>query len=91
MGSGPSQIANCPGITNGMCFCVLPPWHALTDGPFLLHFDENRMIYSSITPRVHLLRTAEHEDEHQELDFSDSGDHRRFRSYWGAGHFGVSN
>jgi hypothetical protein len=31
------------------------------------------MIYSSITPYVHLLRTAEHEHEHTMLDFSESG------------------
>jgi WD40 repeat protein len=29
----------------------------------------DRMIYSSITSKVHLLRTAEHEDEHTQLDF----------------------
>ncbi len=50
-----------------------------------------RMIYSSITPQVHIFRTAEHEDEHQLLDFSARSDNSRFSSYWGAGHFGVSS
>ncbi|KAG7528172.1 hypothetical protein FFLO_06365 [Filobasidium floriforme] len=35
--------------------------------------DNEWMIYSSITPYVHLLRTAEHEHEHTMLDFSESG------------------
>ncbi len=38
------------------------------------------MIYSSITSKVHLLRTAEHEDEHTQLDFG-SGSMRN--SIWG--------
>jgi hypothetical protein len=42
---------------------------ALTD----MHISVARMIYSSITPYVHLLRTAEHEHEHTMLDFSESG------------------
>lgn len=42
---------------------------ALTD----MHVSVARMIYSSITPYVHLLRTAEHEHEHTMLDFSESG------------------
>ena len=47
------------------------------------------MIYSSITPYVHLLRTAEHEHEHTMLDFSESGQ----RAGGGRGYmreFGVS-
>lgn len=45
------------------------------------------MIYSSITPYVHLLRTAEHEHEHTMLDFSESGQ-RGMRGYMRE--FGVS-
>lgn len=33
----------------------------------------DRMIYSSITPYVHMLRTAEHDMEHATLDFRDRG------------------
>lgn len=39
----------------------------------------DRMIYSSITPYVHMLRTDEHDTDHQTLDFRDRGDD----------HFGV--
>jgi WD repeat-containing protein 23 len=46
------------------------------------------MIYSSINSRVHLLRTAEHEDEHTMLDFSQGAGGSRSR--WGRGDFGVS-
>ena len=44
------------------------------------------MIYSSINPRVHLLRTAEHEHEHTMLDFSEN----RARGYYSR-EFGVSH
>lgn len=33
----------------------------------------SRMIYSSITPHVNMLYTAEDDSEHYELDFSNSG------------------
>lgn len=50
------------------------------------------MIYSSITPHVHLLKTAEHDNEHTMLDFSaTSGGGAARRGQWGAGgNFGVS-
>ncbi|KAK4684769.1 DDB1- and CUL4-associated factor 11, partial [Tremellales sp. Uapishka_1] len=44
-----------------------------------------KMIYSSITPYVHMLYTNEHDSEHVELDFS--GDNRR--NSWGYDHFGI--
>jgi hypothetical protein len=49
--------------------------------------DISRMIYSSITPYVHMLYTAEDDQEHIELDFSD--DHRRTDDSWGYGGLGV--
>lgn len=52
------------------------------------------MIYSSITPHVHLLKTAEHDHEHTMLDFSatsSGGASGARRGQWGAGgNFGVS-
>jgi hypothetical protein len=45
------------------------------------------MIYSSITPYVHMLRTAEDDEEHVCLDFSDPNP-RRGREY-GHDSFGV--
>lgn len=45
------------------------------------------MIYSSITPYVHMLYTAEHDEEHICLDFS----HPRTREeVYGYDSFGVS-
>ena len=46
---------------------------------------DGRMIYSSITPWVHMLYTAEDDSEHVELDFT-SGASARDRD----DHFGVS-
>ncbi len=46
----------------------------------------NRMIYSSITPYVHMLYTSEHDSEHIQLDFSSSSQ----RNAWGYDRFGVS-
>lgn len=46
-----------------------------------------RMIYSTINPLVHLLRTSEHEDEHQQLNFAVTDRNDRMHRY---GHFGVS-
>lgn len=40
----------------------------------------NRMIYSSITPQVHMLKTDEHDTDHTTLDFRERGHD----------HFGVS-
>ncbi|WVO15756.1 hypothetical protein L204_103418 [Cryptococcus depauperatus] len=37
-----------------------------------------RMIYSSITPQVHLLYTSAFQEDHHELDFSDSSDRNMF-------------
>ncbi len=48
-----------------------------------------RMIYSSITPYVHMLYTAEDDTEHVELDFS--GSRRRSEDIWGYDSFGVSD
>ncbi|TXT13148.1 hypothetical protein VHUM_01549 [Vanrija humicola] len=46
-----------------------------------------RMIYSSITPYVHMLNTAEHDEEHHQLNFSS----RSGRGYYGGmDHFGFS-
>lgn len=52
--------------------------------------DGSRMIYSSITPYVHMLHTAEFEAEHTCLDFT--GQRRRGHGYdgWGYDGFGVS-
>jgi hypothetical protein len=53
---------------------------------------DTRMIYSSITPYVHMLYTAEHESEHIQLDFTGSaqtGRSRGIRDYTDD-HFGVS-
>lgn len=49
------------------------------------------MVYSSITPHVHLLKTAEHEHEHTMLDFAaGAGEAGRRRGMWGGGaNFGV--
>lgn len=47
------------------------------------------MVYSSITPHVHLLKTAEHEHEHTMLNFAASAGPAR-RGHWGGGDFGVS-
>lgn len=44
------------------------------------------MIYSSITSKVHLLRTAEHEDEHTQLNFAAGSNTGRY----GEDAFGVS-
>lgn len=49
--------------------------------------DSLRMIYSSITPYVHMLRTAEDDEEHVCLDFSDPNP-RRGAAY-GYDSFGV--
>lgn len=47
-----------------------------------------RMIYSSITPYVHMLNTAEHDEDHHQLDFTS----RTGRGYYGGNdHFGVSS
>lgn len=46
----------------------------------------DRMIYSSITPYVHMLYTAEHDEEHVCLDFSHS---RPRRDDYGYDSFGV--
>ncbi|KAJ9113030.1 hypothetical protein QFC22_006126 [Naganishia vaughanmartiniae] len=53
--------------------------------------DNEWMIYSSITPHVHLLRTAEHDDEHTLLDFAATGaSARRDGRHWGSGgNFGI--
>ena len=48
--------------------------------------DDCRMIYSSITPYVHMLYTAEHDEEHVCLDFSHS---RRREDAFGYDSFGV--
>jgi WD repeat-containing protein 23 len=45
------------------------------------------MIYSSITPYVHMLRTAADDEEHVCLDFSSS----RGRGPYGYDSFGVSD
>ena len=45
-----------------------------------------RMIYSSINPRVHLLRTAEHEHEHTMLDFSENRARGYYSREFGVGH-----
>ena len=47
------------------------------------------MIYSSITPYVHLLNTAEDDAEHIELDFTSQGRYRP-NSWGGYDSFGVS-
>lgn len=47
------------------------------------------MIYSSITPYVHMLYTAEHDEEHICLDFSHSGPRRN--DMYGYDSFGVSD
>ena len=47
-----------------------------------------RMIYSSITPYVHMLRTAEDDEEHVCLDFSDPNPRRG--DIHGYDSFGVS-
>ncbi|WOO85120.1 LEC14B [Vanrija pseudolonga] len=45
-----------------------------------------RMIYSSITPYVHMLNTAEHDEDHHQLDFTS----RTGRGYYGGmDHFGI--
>lgn len=46
------------------------------------------MIYSSITPYVHMLYTAEDDSEHVELDFSAR---RRRGDVFGYDNFGVSS
>jgi WD repeat-containing protein 23 len=46
------------------------------------------MIYSSITPYVHMLRTAEDDEEHVCLDFSDPNPRRG--DIHGYDSFGVS-
>ena len=46
------------------------------------------MIYSSITPYVHMLNTTEDDTEHVELDFS--GIRRRHSDMWAYDSFGVS-
>ena len=53
--------------------------------------DGSRMIYSSITPYVHMLSTAEFEAEHTCLDFT--GRRQRGRGFdgWGYDGFGVSS
>jgi WD repeat-containing protein 23 len=48
------------------------------------------MIYSSITPYVHMLYTAEDEQEHIELDFSGERRRRNEDSMFGYDSFGVS-
>ena len=48
-----------------------------------------RMIYSSINPRVHLLRTAEHEHEHTMLDFSENRARGYYSREFGVGHPSV--
>ncbi|KAK8844784.1 hypothetical protein IAR55_006634 [Kwoniella newhampshirensis] len=45
-----------------------------------------KMIYSSITPSVHMLYTNEFDQEHVELNFSGS---RRSESMWGYDRFGI--
>ena len=50
----------------------------------------DRMIYSSITPYVHMLYTAEDEQEHIELDFSGERRRRGEDSMFGYDSFGVS-
>ena len=49
-----------------------------------------RMIYSSITPYVHMLYTAEHDSEHICLDFTGRSSGRGEQSY-GYDSFGVSS
>ncbi|GHJ85883.1 hypothetical protein NliqN6_2285 [Naganishia liquefaciens] len=54
--------------------------------------DNEWMVYSSITPHVHLLKTAEHEHEHTMLDFAASagGGAAARRGMWGGGaNFGI--
>lgn len=46
------------------------------------------IIYSSITPYVHMFYTSEHDSEHVCLDFS--GSRRRSEDIWGYDSFGVS-
>jgi WD repeat-containing protein 23 len=46
-------------------------------------------VYSSITPHVHLLKTAEHEHEHTMLNFAASAGTAGRRGQWGGGDFGV--
>ncbi|KAI9633253.1 WD40-repeat-containing domain protein [Dioszegia hungarica] len=50
--------------------------------------DGERMIYSSITPYVHMLHTGEHEADHTCLDFSGSAGSRG-GGMWGGGGFGI--
>ncbi|WWD22662.1 hypothetical protein CI109_107155 [Kwoniella shandongensis] len=45
-----------------------------------------KMIYSSITPSVHMLYTSQFDQEHVELNFAGQ---RRFESMWGYDRFGI--
>ncbi|GFZ44523.1 hypothetical protein JCM24511_02246 [Saitozyma sp. JCM 24511] len=47
----------------------------------------DRIIYSSITPYVHMFYTSEHDSEHVCLDFS--GSRRRSEDIWGYDSFGI--